>query len=41
MDVRAIANGDCLISGDCGVDGARPGVDASGEGLSMSEALIA
>jgi hypothetical protein len=30
-----------LVAGDGGVDGAGPGVDASGEGLGVVEALIA
>jgi hypothetical protein len=29
-----------LVAGDFGVDGARPGVDATGEGLSVGETLI-
>jgi hypothetical protein len=30
-----------LIAGDVGVDGAGPGIDASGEGLGVGEALVA
>jgi hypothetical protein len=30
-----------LIARDFGVDGARPGVNAAGEGLGMGEALVA
>ena len=30
-----------LIAGDSGVDGAGPGIDASGEGLGLVEALLA
>jgi hypothetical protein len=30
-----------LVTGDAGVDGAGPGVDAAGEGLGVGEALVA
>jgi hypothetical protein len=38
---RPLSAGMSLVAGNFRVDGAGPGVDSSGEGLDMGEALIA
>ena len=39
--LMAVTSGAPLVTGDSGIDGAGPGVYASGQGLGVGESLIA
>ena len=38
---QVYGDGRLLVAGNCGIDGAGPGIDAASEGLGVAEALFA